>query len=231
MGIFALVHKALFYVLKWSIEERMRIMFCSKCGHEIKNGSKFCGNCGAEIKNSDTELLNQSDTEKIHMDTESDINQEVYKTSETTSGEGKKLINKSIIGIILSVVVLATIGYFVYKGEKKFLFNHQNSSALQNNNAKQAKINITQVNTDNFPRIKVYFSVLDENDNVISKLNSKYFKISEGLNSNSKTINQVMSEFKLPDEDESLNLNLVMDVSDSMQGLKIQQAKEAASNF
>jgi len=200
-------------------------MFCSNCGYKIKKGSKFCYKCGAEIKNVDTELLNQVDTEKINMYTEPLVNEEVCKVSKTTSSREKKLINMKIVGIFFCVVVLATLIYLIYPEVKKVSFYQQNKPT------KQAKINITQVNTDNFPLIKVYFSVLDENNNVISGLNPKYFKLGEKIGSNGENTNQIISDLKLPNGNESLNLNLVMDVSDSMTGSKIQQAKDAADNF
>ena len=34
-------------------------MFCSKCGHELKNGAEFCSNCGEKQDNSLKEERNE----------------------------------------------------------------------------------------------------------------------------------------------------------------------------
>ncbi|MFD3157995.1 VWA domain-containing protein [Haloimpatiens sp. FM7330] len=94
---------------------------------------------------------------------------------------------------------------------------------------RKAKIDISQVNTDNFPLIKVYFDVVDDEGVKINNLNGKCFKLIEKFGN--KSNNNLIADLNLLTKKESLNLNLVMDISGSMSGGKIEQAQSSANNF
>lgn len=204
-------------------------MFCSKCGSKIEEKTKFCSNCGNRISSN------------------SEIDQEIKEKN--TDKKTKFILenrNKTKY-IICSIVILAAIciiGFMISKGMLDK--NSTNSTAISNavtseenqnakkdmeNSQKQAKINVTQVNTDNFPLIKIYFSVIDDQNNKLNNLDIKYFKIGEKFGENSYDSNNIISDLKLLNENEAINLNLVMDVSSSMNGEKIKQAQNSANNF
>ena len=62
-------------------------MFCSKCGHEIKDGAKFCPNCGApagvgeNIKNA---------AKQAFTDAENELDSAINEVQDTISGKDKR---------------------------------------------------------------------------------------------------------------------------------------------
>lgn len=158
--------------------------------------------------------------------------------------EKKKIIVAILISVFVGVVGTIGVNLIINSKTTNETKNVSATSANEketakfeanaekvNKKQKQANINITQINTDNFPLIKVYFSVMNEQNNIIKGLETKHFNISEKLLGDSYNVNESISDLKLMNEGESINLNLVMDVSDSMKGNKLQQAKNSANNF
>ncbi|MBE6067095.1 MAG: zinc-ribbon domain-containing protein [Clostridium lundense] len=191
-------------------------MFCTNCGSENKETAKFCTKCGTALRTGNAEILNKVSEEDFHNVVQANTNQASRppKGNEVDNINSKNSMNKTTIAVVFFVLALATVIFFIYTGGKKDFSNEENKSVVQDKNPvqnksiKQAKINISEINTDSFPVIKLYFSVLDENNNVISGLNLNNFKIGEKIGKNVEIIDQTISELKLSDENESLQYML-----------------------
>lgn len=211
------------------------VMFCRECGTKIKKGTNFCSKCGAKVSSS------QENTKKPGIpEIKASVieeNAEENESSKVGFDKGNKKRNIFIIAAALALLAIVAvvfgkrIGFFGNKAAKVNEFTAASSAESINKNGKPAKIKITQVNTDKFPLIKVYFSVVDEQNNQIPGLTAKYFKLGEKQQNVSYDKDLIISDLKSLNNSAAINLNLVMDVSGSMDGSKIQQAKTAANNF
>lgn len=93
----------------------------------------------------------------------------------------------------------------------------------------ESKISINQIDSSNFPEINVYFTAEDNKGDILKGLKKGYIKIKEG-NSTAQVEEEIL-DLKQMDLKQPLNINLVMDTSDSMTGHKIDTAKDAAQKF
>ncbi|MWC27715.1 VWA domain-containing protein [Paenibacillus sp. MMS18-CY102] len=95
----------------------------------------------------------------------------------------------------------------------------------------QKKLHIDDVsyNTDQYPKVNVYFSLYDENNQLVEDMNTvkTAFTVSEG---DKATSNATFS--KLTEKPQAISTNLVIDVSDSMsEDNKLAKVKDAATQF
>ena len=212
------------------------ILICLKCGKKIDENEKFCSNCGNKI------LYLDKNEETINS-TENNVHN---KNNENKKGSNKKIY---IICSIVALVFVVIAGLQILNGikNKKLSNGAKEDSVLGTLNVKrnegsqkkedaskfpkQVDIKVSQINTDNFPLIKVYFSVVDNNENKLNEIDSKYFKIGEKFGNESYTGKDIISDLKFLSENEAINLNLVMDVSGSMDGNKMDYAKNSANDF
>lgn len=94
------------------------------------------------------------------------------------------------------------------------------------------RILVDQVDTSEFPKIKLYLNIRDTlTDTVPSGLGQEFFYLSEKLSHDSEYIKKEISKVMQLNQHESLNINMVADVSGSMQGSPIESAKQVMSNF
>lgn len=106
-------------------------------------------------------------------------------------------------------------------------------SAIQNSG--DYTLEVSQVDVSNYPNVKLYVSIKDVYGESIDNLEYENFYISEDVdNSGFKTI-KVEKAVQL-DQEENLNIDIVADVSDSMnlmtsQGTNMEVSQEAMVNF
>lgn len=86
-------------------------------------------------------------------------------------------------------------------------------------------VSLTQIDSSNFPEIKIYVSVLDENDKSIEDLNEENFSVFE------QGVKQNISVDRLDPEEDHMSVALVLDTSGSMSGQRMRDAKAAALDF
>lgn len=92
-------------------------------------------------------------------------------------------------------------------------------------------ISVQQVDASEFPKIKLYLSVKDDaTGDVPDDLDKTLFYINK-KDANAKYIKQVISSVNQLNEKEALKIDMVADVSGSMDGSPIREAKEVMSNF
>lgn len=72
-------------------------MWCKNCGSEIEPGAKFCTNCGTKVDDNPQTPMNED--------------QEIVKQAPVK----KSKISKIIFGIIAGILILALVGFGVYK--------------------------------------------------------------------------------------------------------------------
>lgn len=194
-------------------------MFCDNCGNKLKEGDKFCSKCGE---------LQKQDNKK------SNANLEKSKTNSR--------INKKVVSSVLGVAIVCALTFlllFAFSNNKiKALFSASSVNLITehspntNNTANKpanSKISINQIDSSNFPEISVYFTAEDSNGGILKNLNKNYMKIKE---TNSKNlVEEEILDLRQMNLNQPLNINLVMDASDSMTGNKIDTAKTAARSF
>lgn len=97
---------------------------------------------------------------------------------------------------------------------------------------KQAvNIDIRQVDNSNFPEVTFYATVTDEAGNTVEKLNKTDFAIKEIDTEGNVKDAQIEDVYQVLNQDK-VNVNLVLDASDSMDAAnKMQQAKNAAKTL
>lgn len=93
-------------------------------------------------------------------------------------------------------------------------------------------VQINQVDTSEYPKIKLYLDIKDSTSGVVpSNIEGKFFFLSEKLAKNSEYIKKEIQKVTQLNETESLNINMVADVSGSMEGEPLASAKSIMSNF
>lgn len=93
-------------------------------------------------------------------------------------------------------------------------------------------IQINQVDTSEYPKIKLYLNIKDSiSGEVPSNIEGKFFFLSEKLAKDSAYIKKEIQKVTQLNEAESLNINMVADVSGSMEGEPLASAKLIMSNF
>ncbi|NMF07118.1 serine hydrolase [Clostridium beijerinckii] len=93
---------------------------------------------------------------------------------------------------------------------------------------KDLNLNVTQVDSNNYPEINVYFTAEDLNENLIEGLKKGNIKLLE--EENGTQVNKEISDLQFVEKDQSVSINLVMDTSDSMKPM-IDKCKGTAINF
>jgi len=86
-------------------------------------------------------------------------------------------------------------------------------------------VRLTQIDSSGFPDIKIYVSVLDENDKSIENLNAENFFVFE------QGVKQDISVDRLDSEEDHMSVAIVLDTSGSMSGQRMRDAKVAAIDF
>ncbi|HHX59147.1 MAG TPA: YARHG domain-containing protein, partial [Epulopiscium sp.] len=100
------------------------------------------------------------------------------------------------------------------------------------NRASSDELKITQIDVSAYPIVKVYLGIQDYNGGqVLKDLTLEYFYLSEKIDGNESYIKKEITKAIRLDKMENLNINLVADVSGSMQGSPITYAQEVMRKF
>ncbi|MBF8984410.1 VWA domain-containing protein [Lutibacter sp. B2] len=101
--------------------------------------------------------------------------------------------------------------------------------AITNDNL---SIGVEQVDISEYPKIKLYLNIKDRYTNQVPyDLEKRFFYLSEKLSKDNNYIKKEIKKVSQLNEKESLNVNMVADVSGSMAGAPIDTAKYIMNNF
>ncbi len=226
----------------------MKVNFCPICGNKLGDNDKFCTNCGWKKPKESGKNINEYNLQEEHP----------IISHENPSGKKQKTVECGTfstrkMAIILSIVAVFFLvgGIFVIKhviSDENNKINNINENKTNNSksviqgieknsnkasfNAKNINVKINQVDNVSFPLLKLYVSIMDDNDESIDNIPFDYFTIKEKLNNSNTFINQKIEKVELLNQNESLSVSLVMDTSGSMsENSKLYDAKYAAINF
>ena len=123
---------------------------------------------------------------------------------------------KGLIGYLVSIFIIANIDVEVRATEV----------------AQQQNVNvfITQVDQSNFPLIKLYVDIIDDEGKMVEGLKLNDLMIQEKNKVSTEFTDQGIEKLERMSEQQGVSCSLVMDSSGSMSG-DIQTAKQAATNF
>lgn len=170
----------------------MNNKFCKHCGAQLNENTKFCSKCGAP-----TQIA------------------EPKQASKNFSG-------KNIIIMICLVIIVALSSAIALllnnksdskdnntQNDKTSISSTQGSTSNDNKsqNATELSMQLTQVDTHNYPEVQLYFQLSDVSGNIISNFENSVLKITE---QNSKPIELT------PQTISNKNVCFVMDISGSM---------------
>lgn len=117
---------------------------------------------------------------------------------------------------------------FIQAGEKvEALITLVNQLTTSN---EKISIKIKQVDVSNFPKIKLYADITDQNGKVPADLNQVFFHIDE-KDANAEYIRKTITKASQLDQEENLNVDMVMDVSGSMDGSPLDNVKRIMNSF
>lgn len=100
-------------------------------------------------------------------------------------------------------------------------------------NEKKTGLNVKVAQTDysKFPNIQLYLDITDSSGNVVDDINEDMFFISEKKSGENDFKNTTLVKASQLNEKESLNMNLVLDTSGSMEGEALAAAQNVMSRF
>ena len=174
----------------------------------------YCIKCGKEIPDGVNFCGNCG--AKIQRDTEEPPQK---------SGHTKKWIIVLVLFIICAGMIL---GYQLMKGH-----NGETNTKKTEESAQNSKLNISvqQVDASEFPKVKLYLSVQDEGTGEVpDNLDKKMFYVKKA-NKDAEYVEQKVMTVKQLNKKESLKIDMVADVSGSMDGEPIVEAKNIMTNF
>lgn len=92
-------------------------------------------------------------------------------------------------------------------------------------------VQLIQADYSNFPKVNLIFDVQDENGNFVENLDASNIFLSEKNNKNIWKTQKIKAGQMIEEKWENLSLNLVADISGSMEGLALEKAKDVMKNF
>lgn len=199
-------------------------MFCENCGHKNEEGAKFCESCGHPMT--------------VEVSVEEEHPADLSAT--TRSNPSKKSRLGIIIGVLLLLIVVVG-GYLMFLGGgstdgevagSKTEERTDKEDSEETQGKKQAlRMQISQVDNSEFPKMTLYTQVSDRNGEQIEGLEKETFSVTEiGPDGTEQQLE--IQEILPVDDSFEMNINLVLDQSGSMdEDDKIQNAKQAASRF
>lgn len=185
----------------------MKEKFCRNCGSPIKQEQSFCPVCGKKIQ----------------------------ETQESGKEQKKDRKWKIAFGICFIVAVVIIAGLIVLLvGKQQNLRPDDKSSqssqisqkevateteqTTEKTDAQDATIDIAQIDTSNYPKISVYFTVRDLDGNDINYLDKSQFTLSELENNKEKKQNFSLDYYK-DRVNQQKTVTFAMDISGSMDGI------------
>ena len=91
---------------------------------------------------------------------------------------------------------------------------------------------VNQIDFSDYPKIKTYLEIKDKNTGEVPRnIEPRFFYISEKTLSDKNLFRRTVSKASQLDQIENLNINMVADISGSMEGYPLENAKQIMSNF
>lgn len=185
----------------------MKEKFCRNCGSPIKQGQSFCPVCGKKI-------------------------QETQESGKEQKKDRKWKIAFGICFIVAVVIIAGLIVLLVGKQQNLKPDDQSNQSSqisqkdvateteqtTEKTDAQDATIDIAQIDTSNYPKISVYFTVRDLDGNDINHLDKNQFTLSELENNKEKKQNFSLDYYK-DRVNQQKTVTFAMDISGSMDGI------------
>lgn len=219
-------------------------MFCSKCGNKVEEQARFCDTCG----NSLIDIVESVPVPSTPLPpVESIVTNEINPTTIPTAPIKNK--NKGTVAVV-GLICVGVIVLFLLK-EKGFIGSsetietsgqegvgelHDNLSASEEESvviegSEEITIEITHVDNQQFPLVKVYASISDVEGKGISSLGVSDFFVEEEL-SNGMVSTIALEDLQSLEGYESIAMNVVMDISQSMsENGKLDSANNAIRTF
>ena len=185
----------------------MKEKFCRNCGSPIKQGQSFCTVCGKKI-------------------------QETQESGKEQKKDRKWKIAFGICFIVAAAIIAGLIVLLVGKQQNLRPDDKSSQSSqisqkevateteqtTEKTDAQDATIDIAQIDTSNYPKISVYFTVRDLDGNDINHLDKSQFTLSELENNKEKKQNFSLDYYK-DRVNQQKTVTFAMDISGSMDGI------------
>lgn len=223
-------------------------MFCTKCGAELEEGAAFCTKCGAPAQDAPAQ---QPPDETLRMDAATPSTPAVFSAppaagpagaagagTGAVAGDRRKRI--ALIAVVALIVVLCAAGAAL------LLLNQGGSSsssvdpgsAAQDGSAPgdaapktQLNMHVSQVDNAAFPQVTLYAQLADESGADVSSIDASQLSVVE-VDGSGGSHDATLDEVVPVTEGDAMNINLVLDQSDSMTSEgKMTNAKSAANSF
>lgn len=222
--------------------------FCSSCGARVISGNGTPGS-GGQVQTEKQTVINGSagfsglsgaadaggnyGAENVSTGANRDFSTETQK-----NGTKKNTILLVVLLIVLAVVVGILIAVFLNpdKGtvSEPGVDNGGEEPPLQTeviNPDSQLNMNVQQIDASEYPIIRVYMDISDSISAIVpTDLEKRYFTVKKKNSDGTYTAQSITVATQL-DETENLNVNIIADVSGSMDGEPLYQAKAAMTNF
>ncbi len=214
-------------------------MFCTNCGAKLPDDAKFCTVCGSSTA--------PKPIVSPPAPTAKKTKQKALKSPR--EGGEKKKSGMIWLAVLLAVAAAAAIAVAVWailprsagggvedvsssRGENSIPTvddRDDEGSSAPRGAPEPLQLQIRQVDNSAFPKITFYSSVLDENDQVVDGLTAEDFVLQELVGGVAKE--QTLIDVRRVQGEEKCSVSLVLDASGSMDGERINQAKQAALSF
>lgn len=218
-------------------------MFCTNCGAKLPEDAKFCTSCGSstQIPQPSAPTPKKAKVPKAPPPPQPPKHKPASLQKKSGSGLFWLVILLSVVAIAAVVVAAWAIFLRPVLGEEGDLSSRQDSvsqtgsskengsSSVTRRNPTPVQLQIRQVDNSAFPLITFYSSVLDETDQVVEGLTAKDFVLNELVNGTAQE--QTLSDVHRVQGEERCSVSLVVDASGSMEGDRLNQAKQAARSF
>ena len=201
--------------------------FCTHCGAELKPNARFCAKCGAPIKavtQQENPAPNEPETvqsqyvapeETKASDTQQEPEQAAAQPARRFSVQKGLLIGCIAVIAILVVIIGVLVGR--QSGQDENTASSSSDPAEQveaetpaeQTPAENLSLQLTQVNTHNYPEVQLYFQLRDLNGNLISAINNPVLQITEQNAAAQEVVPQTLQSMEK-------NICFVMDISGSM---------------
>ncbi len=210
--------------------------YCSKCGNYVSDEAVYCSKCGNKIEHE-----NEPGTENGIKKQQTGIY--IGYNEPEPPKKSKKIISGFLkVFVFLFLVALVAGGFLL----RDVISESKNTSSTGSNNAgdtqaptattaaepaKELTMEVQQIDASEFPKIKLYLNIQDsDTGEVPENLDSTLFYL-EKEDANSDYVKQTVSNVTQLNEAEALTVDMVADVSGSMSGDPLYEAKEIMCNF
>lgn len=195
----------------------------------------------AIIKNKDTSQIQNILArykvlkENVKRENETTIEEELAQAKEKLEeAKGKSYINEETLKEIEQKAQV--ISDYKASGEYKKAYEEVSDLIIKAQAAAivydNLQIQVAQVDASDYPTIRLYIDVRDKSTGEVpSNLTQNVFFLSEQEASNSEYIKKEIQKVAQLDQEESLNINMVADISGSMDGGPLSSAQYVMSNF